>query len=93
MTDRQRRWVYFFGDGSQAADEPDKELLGGKGASLAAMSRAGLPVPPGFTISTRRCRRFHEEGEQWPEGLEDGVRQHLSRLEEVTGRLPLSVHS
>lgn len=86
MTCAERRWVSFFGDSSEVADEPDKELLGGKGASLAAMSRAGLPVPPGFTISAECCRRFHESGECWPEGLEDQVRRHLARLEQVTGR-------
>ena len=86
MTGADRPWVYFFGDISEAAEEPDKELLGGKGASLASMSRVGLPVPPGFTISTECCRRFYESGECWPEGLEDQVRQHLSRLEEASGR-------
>jgi len=86
MTNRQRRWVYFFGDRSEVADEVDKELLGGKGASLAAMSRAGLPVPPGFTIATKCCRRFYENGQCWPQGLEEQVRQHLLRLEEATGR-------
>ncbi len=86
MTCAERRWVYFFGDNSEAADEPDKELLGGKGASLAAMSRAGLPVPPGFTIVTECCRRFHENADRWPEGLEEQVRRYLARLEEATGR-------
>ncbi len=80
------RWVYFFGpDGAEG--EPDrKDVLGGKGAGLAAMTRAGLPVPPGFTIATECCRRFLESGGVWPEGLEDEVRRNLARLEEAAGR-------
>jgi len=80
------QWVYFFGEGSAEGDPARKDLLGGKGASLAAMSGAGLPVPPGFTISTECCRAFFESGGQWPAGLEAQVRAGLARLEAVTGR-------
>jgi rifampicin phosphotransferase len=80
------RWVYPFGPGQSEGDPSDKDLLGGKGASLAAMSRAGLPVPPGFTITTACCRAFFENGQRWPDGLEEQVRTQLNHLEQVTGR-------
>ena len=80
------RWVYFFGNGGAEGDPQRKDILGGKGASLAAMSRAGLPVPPGFTISTECCRLFLDAGQTWPEGLREEVRQQLARLEAATGR-------
>jgi pyruvate,water dikinase len=86
MAGVEQQWVYFFGDGPEVAGAPDKALLGGKGASLAAMSKAGLPVPQGFTISTECCRVFYANEHRWPEELEDQVRQNMSRLEEVTGR-------
>lgn len=93
------RRLFFFGEGTSEGDPTRKDLLGGKGASLAAMSRAGLPVPPGFTISVDCCREYLEQAEKtpaaggersrvagWPEGLETEVRRYLARLEEVTGR-------
>src|SRR5512140_528556 len=80
------RWVYPFGLQASPDESTDKDLLGGKGASLAEMSRAGLPVPPGFTITTACCRAFFENGERWPNGLEEQVRAHLAMLEEATGR-------
>jgi pyruvate,water dikinase len=86
MTGAEQRWVYFFGDGPEVAGAPDKAVLGGKGASLAAMSKAGLPVPDGFTISTECCRAFYANEHRWPDGLEGQVRQNMARLEEVTGR-------
>ncbi len=79
-------WVYFFGDGAAEGDPERKDLLGGKGASLAAMSRAGLPVPPGFTISTECCRMFLDAEGRWPDRLEGQVRENLTRLERATGR-------
>jgi len=73
--------VYFFGEG----DTRDKSLLGGKGANLGEMSRIGLPVPPGFTISTEVCRHFIREG-KYPDGLEEEINLKLLRLEEKTGK-------
>jgi phosphohistidine swiveling domain-containing protein len=78
-------WVYHFADPPPDHDADLPALLGGKGASLKEMTRAGLRVPPGFTISTECCRRFFELG-RWPEGLEEEVRGHLARLERETGR-------
>jgi pyruvate,water dikinase len=82
----QKKWVYFFAEGMSEGDPERRDMLGGKGASLAAMSRAGLPVPPGFTISAECCPAIEASGGRWPEGLEDQVREALDRLEHVTGR-------
>ncbi len=81
-----RRWTFFFGEGRCEGDATRKDLLGGKGASLAAMSAAGLPVPPGFTIITEACAYFHDHQGQWPDGLEEEVRSQLARLERCVGR-------
>ena len=75
------RYVYAFAEGSK----DDKELLGGKGANLAEMTSLGLPVPPGFTITTEACRAFRTLGHA-PEGLSAEIREHLGRLEETMGR-------
>ena len=68
--------VYDFRDGNKDL----KDLLGGKGANLAEMTRLGLPVPPGFTITTDACRAYLEAGRE-PEGLADEVSAHLATLE------------
>jgi rifampicin phosphotransferase len=81
-----KKWVYFFGNGDSEGDPQDRDILGGKGAGLAAMSRAGLPVPPGFTISAECCREIEASGGQWPAGLEAQVREALQRLEALTER-------
>jgi len=82
------KYVYFFGKGRTEGNREQKELLGGKGANLAEMTRLGLPVPPGFTISTEACDAYYSEGKRgtWPGGLEDQVREKLAQLEEITGR-------
>lgn len=74
-------WVYDFADG----DRDQKDLLGGKGANLAEMSNLGLPVPPGFTITTEACRAYLAHGAE-PDGLADQVSTHLSSLESAMGR-------
>jgi len=84
--DSNRPCVYYFSDPPPDGPGEAKRLLGGKGASLNAMSRAGLQVPPGFTISTECCRCYFERERKWPEGLEEEVRRNLRRLEEETGR-------
>jgi len=78
------KWISYFSDDAPTGDA--KALLGGKGASLKEMTRAGLQVPAGFTISTAACRQYYERGQQWPEGLEAEVRENLARLERETGR-------
>jgi pyruvate,water dikinase len=73
------KWISYFSDPAPAGDA--KALLGGKGASLKEMTLAGLQVPPGFTITTEACRQYYALGQQWPEGLEQEVRENLARLE------------
>ncbi|MPZ90838.1 MAG: pyruvate, phosphate dikinase [Actinobacteria bacterium] len=76
------KWVYDFEEG----DASQKNLLGGKGANLAEMTNLGLPVPPGFTITTDACNAYREAGQQFPEGLLDQVAEHRKKLEEKMGR-------
>ena len=67
------RWVYAFGGGSADGDASMKNLLGGKGANLAEMSSLGLPVPPGFTITTEACVHYYSNGQTYPAALADQV--------------------
>lgn len=83
MPDHQ--YVYFFGAGQTEGDGRMKDLLGGKGAGLAEMARIGVPVPPGFTITTEVCR-LYLQGSAEPEGLREAVAASLARLEEATGK-------
>ena len=80
------KYVYSFGGGTAEGRADQKELLGGKGAGLAEMSGLGLPVPPGFTITTEVCKHYHANGEEYPEGYDDEVLEHLARLEKLHGR-------
>ncbi|WP_267351429.1 pyruvate, phosphate dikinase [Sphingomonas sp. GM_Shp_2] len=77
-------YVYRFGGGVSDGGKGDKNLLGGKGANLAEMASIGLPVPPGFTISTEMCTRYYEEGEQFPQSLRDEVAAGIAHIEAVT---------
>ena len=76
------KWVYDFEQG----DASQKDLLGGKGANLAEMTNLGLPVPPGFTITTAACIRYIEKDHEFPEGLLDEVQEHLDALERKMGK-------
>ncbi len=78
--------VYAFGGGRADGNAKMKELLGGKGANLHEMAGLGLPVPPGFTISTDVCTHFYANGRRYPKGLRDEVGRHLERVEELVGR-------
>lgn len=83
------KYVYFFEEGQSIALSPGtsiRELLGGKGAGLAEMSAAGLPVPSGFTITTDACLRFYEAGRVFPEGLQEQVDDAMRQLELHTGK-------
>ncbi len=77
--------VYRFGDGESEGDAGMKNLLGGKGANLAEMSRLGLPVPPGFTITTDVCCAYYAEDKRIPEGLREQVETALKTVEEKVG--------
>jgi pyruvate,orthophosphate dikinase len=79
------RFVYYFGNGQADGTRDDKPILGGKGANLAEMTRIGIPVPPGCTISTEACR-FYLREQHHPFGLETQVFQAVRRLEQETGR-------
>ncbi|MFK0275207.1 pyruvate, phosphate dikinase [Ensifer sp. NPDC090286] len=81
------KWVYTFGGGKAEGRAGDRERLGGKGANLAEMCNLGLPVPPGLTIITDACNSFFDNERQMPDGLREQVREGISRMEEVTGRV------
>ncbi len=76
------KWVYRFDEGNAGM----RMLLGGKGANLAEMTRLGLPVPPGITITTEACREYFKSGGKMPEGLMEQVREQLKTVEEKVGR-------
>ena len=80
------QYVYRFGGGVSDGGKGDKNLLGGKGANLAEMASIGLPVPPGFTISTEFCAVYYDEGAQFPQALRDEVATGLAHIEGVTGK-------
>lgn len=80
------QWVYGFGGGSADGDASMKNLLGGKGANLAEMSALGLPVPPGFTVTTEVCTWYYAHGETYPTDLADQVKAGLAKVEGIVGK-------
>ncbi|MDR1277236.1 MAG: pyruvate, phosphate dikinase [Treponema sp.] len=78
--------VFFFGQGRAEGDAKMKDLLGGKGANLAEMTNLGIPVPPGFTISTEVCAAYYENKGKYSADLKEEVLAHLKRLEKVRGK-------
>ncbi|OSQ49586.1 pyruvate, phosphate dikinase [Thalassospira alkalitolerans] len=80
------KWVYGFGGGSAEGRSDMRELLGGKGANLAEMSNLGLPVPPGFTITTEVCTAFYDNDRAYPDGLDTEVEKSLAAIEALVGR-------
>src|SRR5258707_13132808 len=82
------KWVYSFGEGAAEGSAAMRTLLGGKGANLAEMSNLGLPVPPGFTITTEVCTHFYKNGQNYPAELKAAVQTALARIGELAdGRL------
>jgi len=81
-TATRTKWVYLFSEGSKDL----RDLLGGKGAGVAEMTRAGMPVPPGFTITTEACREYYALGRAFPDGLWDQVADARAHVEEQTGK-------
>src|SRR5437588_12156779 len=77
-----KKWVYLFHEGNAGM----RDLLGGKGAGCAEMTRAGLPVPPGFTITTEACNAYYDSGERFPDGMWDQAMAALAHVEEQTGK-------
>ncbi len=80
------KWVYSFGDGTAEGSADMRNLLGGKGANLAEMSNLGLPVPPGFTITTEVCTYYYANGQKYPQGFESDVGTALDQISALTGR-------
>src|SRR5687768_6347049 len=81
-----QKFVYSFGNGSAEGNAKMKDTLGGKGAGLAEMTNAGLPVPPGFTITTEACNAYYESGQKFPEGMWDQATNALREVERITGK-------
>jgi pyruvate,orthophosphate dikinase len=77
-----KKWVYLFSEG----DASMRDLLGGKGAGVAEMTRTGVPVPPGFTITTEACNAYYASGKQFPEGMWEQVLEALKDIEQKTGK-------
>jgi pyruvate,orthophosphate dikinase len=80
-----KKYVYFFGGGKAEGNKDMKNLLGGKGANLHEMTNIGIPVPPGFTITTEACVYYFKNG-TFPPGLEEEVKENLKKLENLTGK-------
>jgi len=84
------KWVYSFGNGTAEGRAEMRNLLGGKGANLAEMSSLGLPVPPGFTVTTEVCTYYYANNQSYPPELKDEVEKALAAVETATGRLVAS---
>ncbi|NCX98934.1 MAG: pyruvate, phosphate dikinase, partial [Planctomycetia bacterium] len=80
------RLIYSFGEKKCDGDGTMKSLLGGKGANLAQMTKIGLPVPPGFTITTAVCIDYYKHGKKFPKGLEEAVHAAMKLIEKETGK-------
>ncbi|NTW66174.1 MAG: pyruvate, phosphate dikinase [Nitrospirae bacterium] len=80
-----KKLIYFFGNGKADGTGTMKDLLGGKGAGLAEMTNAGVPVPPGFTITTEVCNLFYDLGKRVPEGLDGEMRDYMKKIEDALG--------
>ena len=76
------KWVYMFSEG----DAGMRNLLGGKGANLAEMTRLGLPVPQGFTITTEACTQYYEDGRQINDDIQAQIDEAVTKMEEITGK-------
>ncbi|MCE5299637.1 MAG: pyruvate, phosphate dikinase [Spirochaetia bacterium] len=82
----KKKYIYFFGKGKADGEGTMKALLGGKGAGLAEMTNAGIPVPPGFTITTEVCTAFYEGGKKVPAGLDAQMMEYVKKLEDAEGK-------
>src|SRR5262245_29216181 len=82
---KSRTHVYFFGSGKADGNRNMKDLLGGKGSGLAEMTNAGLPVPPGFTISTEVCNIYYEQNRKIPAAIDKEIAEHVKKLEKAAG--------
>lgn len=80
------KWVYFFGDNKTEGQVGNKNLVGGKGANLAEMVELGIPCPAGFTITTEACNAFYKNNKAWVEGLEEQIKEGISKVELAMGK-------
>src|SRR6266513_3290862 len=80
-----KKWVYFFGAGKAKGDGSQRALLGGKGAGLAEMTRIGLPVPPGFTITTEVCTYYYGNKRTYPKELQSQMQAGIANMEKIMG--------
>ncbi|MFN3477225.1 MAG: PEP/pyruvate-binding domain-containing protein, partial [Candidatus Methylomirabilales bacterium] len=83
---KKKKYVYYFGDGKAEGKGTMKDLLGGKGAGLAEMTNTGVPVPPGFTITTEVCTLFYKNKMKVPKEAEQQMWEALKRVEKSTGK-------
>ncbi len=83
---KKSKYVYFFGGDKTEGNATMKNLIGGKGSNLAEMANMGIPVPPGFTITTEACIKFYENNKKYPQGMMDQVHDNLKKLETVMGK-------
>jgi len=86
MAKQKKKYIYFFGEGKAEGKGDMKDLLGGKGAGLAEMTNAGIPVPPGFTITTEMCKYYYKHNKQLPKDFDSELEKYLKKLEKVTGK-------
>ena len=77
-----KKYVYLFSEGNASM----RELLGGKGANLAEMTKIGLPVPQGFTISTEACTQYYEDGKQINDSIQAEIMENIAKMEAITGK-------
>src|SRR5919198_4846873 len=82
---KSKKYVYFFGNGKADGNRDMKDILGGKGSGLAEMTNAGLPVPPGFTISTDVCNIYYKQNKKIPAAIDKEIADHLKKLETAAG--------
>ena len=80
------KWVYTFGNGQAEGDASMRNLLGGKGANLAEMNVVGLPVPPGFTVTTEVCTYYYANNKTYPADLKDQVKAAVAGVEKIMGK-------
>lgn len=84
------KWVYTFGNGQAEGDASMRNLLGGKGANLAEMNVVGLPVPPGFTVTTEVCTYYYANNKTYPADLKDQVKAAVAGVEKIMAKnLPM----
>ena len=84
--DPNHKWVYTYGNGKAEGNPSMKNLLGGKGVGLAEMTSIGVPVPPGFTITTEVCTYYYEHDHQYPTTLDEQIFKAMNNIEEIVGK-------